>query len=117
MNLRFSYSTRYLARSLGIILMRCQVEISFCRVLFSLWRFSVFYVRFHIARNLPQYIYFLAISPAECNYGETLSTLRYAHRAKSIINMPTINEVKDIIKKYFFNATSRPSIRILCSQS
>ncbi|XP_022810488.1 kinesin-like protein KIF16B [Stylophora pistillata] len=33
-----------------------------------------------------------AISPAECNYGETLSTLRYAHRAKSIINMPTINE-------------------------
>lgn len=33
-----------------------------------------------------------AISPAECNYGETLSTLRYAHRAKSIINTPTINE-------------------------
>ena len=36
---------------------------------------------------------FSAISPAECNYGETLSTLRYAHRAKSIINSPTINEV------------------------
>ncbi|XP_015774745.1 PREDICTED: kinesin-like protein KIF16B, partial [Acropora digitifera] len=33
-----------------------------------------------------------AISPAECNYGETLSTLRYAHRAKSIINSPTVNE-------------------------
>ncbi|XP_023214292.1 kinesin-like protein KIF16B, partial [Centruroides sculpturatus] len=33
-----------------------------------------------------------AISPAECNYGETLSTLRYANRAKNIINKPTINE-------------------------
>ncbi|KAH9380626.1 hypothetical protein HPB48_020895 [Haemaphysalis longicornis] len=32
------------------------------------------------------------ISPAECNYGETLSTLRYANRAKNIINKPTINE-------------------------
>ncbi len=26
------------------------------------------------------------------NYGETLSTLRYANRAKDIINRPTINE-------------------------
>ena len=34
----------------------------------------------------------LAISPADCNYGETLSTLRYANRAKNIINKPTINE-------------------------
>ncbi|XP_054289837.1 kinesin-like protein Klp98A [Macrosteles quadrilineatus] len=33
-----------------------------------------------------------AISPAECNYSETLSTLRYANRAKNIINKPTINE-------------------------
>lgn len=33
-----------------------------------------------------------AISPAECNYGETLSTLRYANRAKNIVNKPTINE-------------------------
>ncbi|KAK0164251.1 hypothetical protein PV328_002899 [Microctonus aethiopoides] len=33
-----------------------------------------------------------AISPADCNYGETLSTLRYANRAKNIINKPTINE-------------------------
>lgn len=32
-----------------------------------------------------------AISPADCNYGETLSTLRYANRAKNIINKPTIN--------------------------
>lgn len=28
----------------------------------------------------------------DCNYGETLSTLRYANRAKNIINKPTINE-------------------------
>ncbi|XP_076312392.1 kinesin-like protein 98A isoform X1 [Tachypleus tridentatus] len=32
------------------------------------------------------------ISPALCNYGESLSTLRYANRAKNIINRPTINE-------------------------
>jgi len=34
----------------------------------------------------------LAISPADCNHSETLSTLRYANRAKNIINKPTINE-------------------------
>lgn len=34
----------------------------------------------------------LAISPADVNYAETLSTLRYANRAKNIINKPTINE-------------------------
>jgi len=33
-----------------------------------------------------------AISPADINYGETLSTLRYASRAMKIINRPTINE-------------------------
>ena len=33
-----------------------------------------------------------AISPADVNYVETLSTLRYANRAKNIINKPTINE-------------------------
>lgn len=32
------------------------------------------------------------ISPADCNYGETLSTLRYANRAKNIINRPQVNE-------------------------
>ncbi|XP_065060807.1 kinesin-like protein KIF16B isoform X2 [Rhopilema esculentum] len=32
------------------------------------------------------------ISPADCNYAETLSTLRYANRAKNIINKPTVNE-------------------------
>lgn len=33
-----------------------------------------------------------AVSPAECNYAETLSTLRYANRAKRIVNKPTVNE-------------------------
>ncbi|XP_017849029.1 kinesin-like protein Klp98A isoform X1 [Drosophila busckii] len=33
-----------------------------------------------------------ALSPADCNYSETLSTLRYANRAKQIINKPTVNE-------------------------
>ncbi|XP_061535285.1 kinesin-like protein KIF16B isoform X2 [Phycodurus eques] len=32
------------------------------------------------------------VSPAGVNYGETLSTLRYANRAKNIINKPTVNE-------------------------
>src|SRR6218665_2461260 len=35
---------------------------------------------------------FAAISPAGCNYTETVSTLRYANRAKNIINKPTVNE-------------------------
>jgi kinesin family protein 13 len=33
------------------------------------------------------------ISPAACNYEETLSTLRYANSAKSIVNHAVINEV------------------------
>ena len=33
-----------------------------------------------------------AISPADVNYVETMSTLRYANRAKNIINKPTVNE-------------------------
>ncbi|XP_036403122.1 uncharacterized protein kif16bb [Megalops cyprinoides] len=36
------------------------------------------------------------ISPADVNYGETLSTLRYANRAKNIINKPTINEDRNV---------------------
>jgi kinesin family protein 16B len=36
------------------------------------------------------------ISPACINYSETLSTLRYANRAKSIINKPTINEDQNV---------------------
>jgi len=33
-----------------------------------------------------------ACSPADYNYEETLSTLRYASRAKNIKNQPKINE-------------------------
>jgi len=33
-----------------------------------------------------------AISPADYNYEETLSTLRYASRAKNIKNKPKVNE-------------------------
>lgn len=42
--------------------------------------------------NYLSELIFPAISPADCNYSETLSTLRYANRAKNIINKPTINE-------------------------
>ena len=35
----------------------------------------------------------VAISPAEVSFGETLSTLRYASRAKNIVNKPVVNEV------------------------
>ena len=40
-----------------------------------------------------QSFHVLAISPAECHYAETLSTLRYAKRAKKIVNKPIVNEV------------------------
>lgn len=43
-----------------------------------------------------------AISPADYNYEETLSTLRYASRAKSIKNEPRINEdPKDALLKQY----------------
>ncbi|XP_049592334.1 uncharacterized protein kif16bb isoform X2 [Syngnathus scovelli] len=32
------------------------------------------------------------VSPANVNYAETLSTLRYANRARNILNNPTVNE-------------------------
>ena len=32
------------------------------------------------------------MSPSDNSYGETLSTLRYASRAKAIINKPVVNE-------------------------
>ena len=42
------------------------------------------------------------ISPGENNYGETLSTLRYAKRAKNIKNKPKVNEdLKDVIIKRY----------------
>lgn len=43
-----------------------------------------------------------ALSPANYNYDETLSTLHYANRAKQIKNKPTINEdPKDALLKEY----------------
>lgn len=43
-----------------------------------------------------------AISPADYNYEETLSTLRYASRAKAIKNKPKVNEdPKDALLKQY----------------
>ncbi|XP_073691021.1 uncharacterized protein kif16bb [Garra rufa] len=36
------------------------------------------------------------ISPADVNYSETLNTLRYASRAKNILNKPTVNEESNV---------------------
>ena len=45
-----------------------------------------------------------AISPANYNYDETCSTLRYASRAKNIVNKPKINEdPKDALLKEYLN--------------
>lgn len=42
------------------------------------------------------------ISPADDNYDETLSTLRYANRAKNIKNKPKINQdPKDAMLKEY----------------
>lgn len=43
-----------------------------------------------------------ALSPADYNYDETLSTLRYAARAKDIKNKPIVNEdPKDALLKEY----------------
>jgi kinesin family protein 3/17 len=49
-----------------------------------------------------------AISPADYNYDETLSTLRYANRAKNIKNKPKINEdPKDALLKQYMEEINR----------
>jgi kinesin family protein 3/17 len=49
-----------------------------------------------------------ALSPADYNYDETLSTLRYAARAKSIKNKPTVNEdPKDALLREYESEISR----------
>ena len=49
-----------------------------------------------------------AISPADYNYDETLSTLRYANRAKNIKNKPKINEdPKDTMLREYKEEISR----------
>lgn len=48
------------------------------------------------------------MSPADYNYDETLSTLRYASRAKFIQNKPTINEdPKDALLKEYAEEIKR----------
>lgn len=49
-----------------------------------------------------------AISPADYNYEETLSTLRYASRAKAIKNKPKVNEdPKDALLKQYENEITK----------
>jgi kinesin family protein 3/17 len=49
-----------------------------------------------------------AISPADYNYEETLSTLRYASRAKAIKNKPKVNEdPKDALLKQYENEINK----------
>jgi hypothetical protein len=48
------------------------------------------------------------VGPADWNYEETLSTLRYANRAKNITNKPRINEdPKDAMLREFQVSSSR----------
>ena len=54
-----------------------------------------------------------AISPADYNYEETLSTLRYANRAKNIKNKPKINEdPKDAMLREFQEEIARLKAQI-----
>ena len=49
-----------------------------------------------------------AISPADYNFEETMSTLRYASRAKSIKNKPRVNEdPKDAMLKQYEDEIKR----------
>ena len=49
-----------------------------------------------------------AISPADYNLDETLSTLRYASRAKAIKNKPRVNEdPKDALLKQYEDEIKR----------
>lgn len=58
-----------------------------------------------------------AISPAESNYDETVSTLRYANNAKNIKNKPKINEdPKDAMIRAFKEEIERLK-KLLMSQS
>lgn len=45
----------------------------------------------HSNPELPQ-VMIANVGPAESNFDETMSTLRYANRAKNIKNKPTVNE-------------------------
>lgn len=54
---------------------------------------------------------------SDCNYGETLSTLRYANRAKNIINKPTINEDPNVkLIRELRNEISKLKALMFCEQ-
>tara|TARA_B110000503_G_C6889599_1_gene306148 strand:+ start:320 stop:493 length:174 start_codon:yes stop_codon:yes gene_type:complete len=54
-----------------------------------------------------------AISPADYNYDETLGTLRYASRAKNIVNKPKINEdPKDTLLKEYLDEIKKLRLQI-----
>merc|ERR1719453_2795555 len=58
------------------------------------------------------------IGPAEYNYDETLSTLRYAYRAKSIKNKPRVNEdPKDAMIRDFQDEILRLKQQLIQQQS
>lgn len=59
-------------------------------------------VCFNKIRFLTRYLQCASISPADSNYVETISTLRYAGRAKSIQNRAHVNEEpKDALLRHF----------------
>ena len=52
------------------------------------------------------------VSPADNNYDETLSTLRYANRAKNIQNKPKINEdPKDALLRQYQDESLKLKVR------
>lgn len=56
------------------------------------------------------------VGPADWNYEETLSTLRYANRAKNITNKPRINEdPKDAMLREFQVGSLLATHAQLCS--
>lgn len=58
------------------------------------------------------------LSPADNNYDETLSTLRYANRAKNIQNKPKVNEdPKDALLREYQDEISRLKAMITTQDS
>ena len=53
-----------------------------------------------------------ALSPADINYDETLSTLRYADRAKKIKNKAVVNEnpLDKLIRELKVHITPQPTL-------
>jgi kinesin family protein 3/17 len=55
------------------------------------------------------------IGPASYNYDESLTTLRYANRAKNIKNKPRVNEdPKDALLREYQMEIARLKVRMLC---